>query len=49
MEPNGVGTTDFTAYGARRCRQAGITVLEDVGDINFVVCDGKFIMYKSGK
>lgn len=49
LEPNGVGTTDFTAYGARRCRQAGITVLEDVGDINFVVCDGKFIMYKSGK
>ena len=49
LEPNGVGTTDFTAYGARRCKQAGITVFESVGDINFVVCNGKFIIYKSGK
>lgn len=49
LEPNGVGTTDFTAYGAKRCKEAGIKVFESVGDINFVVCDGKFKIYKSGK
>lgn len=49
LEPNGVGTTSFTEFGARRCRQAGIKVIESVGDINFVVYNGKFIIYKSGK
>lgn len=49
LEPNGVGTTDFTAYGARRCKQAGITVLEDVGDINFVIANSRFLIYKNGK
>ncbi len=49
LEPNGVGTTDFTAYGARRCKQADITVLEDVGDINFVIANSRFLIYKNGK
>lgn len=49
LEPKGVGTTDFTAYGARRCKQAGITVLEDVGDINFVIANSRFLIYKNGK
>ena len=49
LEPNGIGTTDFTAYGARRCRQAGITVFEDVGDINFVIANNRFLIYKNGK
>ena len=49
LEPDGVGTNDFTLYGARRCKQAGIKVFESVGDINFVVANGKFTIYKSGK
>lgn len=35
LEPKGVGTNDFTAYGARRCKEAGITVIDCIGsDIN---------------
>lgn len=35
LEPNGVGTNDFTLYGARRCKEAGITVIDCIGsDIN---------------
>lgn len=49
LEPNGVGTTDFTEFGANRCKQAGIKVFESVGDINFVVANGRFLIYKSGK
>lgn len=49
LEPNGVGTTEFTEFGANRCKQAGIKVFESVGDINFVVANGRFLIYKSGK
>lgn len=49
LEPNGVGTTDFTEFGANRCKQAGIKVFESVGDINFVVANSRFLIYKSGK
>lgn len=49
LEPNGVGTTEFTEYGANRCKQAGIKVFECVGDINFIVANGKFTIYKNNK
>ena len=42
LEPNGVGTTDFTAYGARRCKEAGITVIDCIGsDIYMSFAMGK--------
>jgi hypothetical protein len=46
IEPGGIGTTEFTAYGARRCKQAGIHVFESVGDINWIARDGKVVIYK---
>lgn len=49
LEPNGVGTTEFTEFGANRCKQAGIKVFESVGDINFVVANNRFLIYKSNK
>ena len=49
LEPNGVGTNDFTEFGANRCKQAGIKVFECIGDINFVVANGRFLIYKDGK
>lgn len=41
LEPNGVGTCGFTAYGARRCKQAGIAVIDCIGDIDIVADNGK--------
>lgn len=49
LEPNGIGTNDFTLYGARRCKQAGINVLTVEGDINWIAKDGYFTIYKGGK
>lgn len=49
LEPKGIGTTDFTAYGARRCKENGLTVFETVGDINWIAQSGKVIIYKNGK
>ena len=49
LEANGVGTNDFTLYGARRCKQAGIHVFECVGDINFICKNGYLTIYKGGK
>lgn len=49
LEPNGIGTNDFTLYGARRCKQAGINVLTVEGDLNWIAKDGYFTIYKSGK
>lgn len=49
LEPDGIGTTDFTAYGARRCKQAGITVLESAGDINALFYGGKGYWMHGGK
>lgn len=40
LEPNGVGTCGFTAYGARRCKQAGITVIDCIGDIDMIASNG---------
>lgn len=31
LEPKGIGTNDFTLYGARRCKEAGIMVLNCIG------------------
>lgn len=49
LEPNGIGTNDFTLYGARRCKQAGIKVFTVEGDINWIAKEGYFIIYKGGK
>lgn len=49
LEPKGIGTTEFTAYGARRCREAGIPVLEAVGDINWVAFKNSMHIYHGGK
>lgn len=49
LEPNGIGTEDFTAFGARRCLQAGIEVFESVGDINALFFGGTAYWYHGGK
>ena len=47
LEPNGIGTTDFTAYGARRCKEAGITVINCIGaDIEISFAMGKATITK---
>ena len=47
LEPNGVGTNDFTLYGARRCKEAGITVIDCIGsDINITFAMSKAIITK---
>ena len=47
LEPNGVGTNEFTAYGARRCKEAGITVIDCIGsDINITFAVSKAIITK---
>lgn len=48
LEPNGVGTNDFTLYGARRCKEAGITVIDCIGsDINMTFAMKKATITKS--
>lgn len=49
LEPNGVGTCGFTAYGARRCKQAGITVIDCIGDIDMVANNRKLQIVHNGK
>ena len=49
LEPNGVGTNDFTLYGARRCQQAGIKVIENFTDINIICAKKKVYIYNTGK
>ena len=47
LEPNGIGTTDFTAYGAKRCKEAGIKVVDCIGsDINMAFAVGKATITK---
>ena len=48
LEPDGVGTEEFTKFGVRRCKQAGIHVFESVGDINWIAQNGKVSIYKDG-
>ena len=49
LEPKGIGTTGFTEFGARRCKENGLTVFETVGDLNWIAQSGKMIIYKGGK
>ena len=49
MEPRGIGTNDFTLYGARRCREAGIKIFTVEGDINWVAQRGQMVVYKDNK
>lgn len=49
LEPNGVGTNDFTLFGARRCKQAGIKVVENFTDINIICANKKVYIYNTGK
>lgn len=49
LEPDGIGTTGFTAYGARRCKENGLIVFETIGDINWIAQSKKMIIYKGGK
>ena len=49
LEPNGVGTNDFTLYGARRCKQAGLKVLESKSDINMLFYSGKAHIWHNGR
>lgn len=49
LEPDGIGTCGFTAYGARRCVQNGIKVFTTVGDLNFIAQNGKMEIYKDGQ
>ena len=46
LEPNGIGTNDFTLFGARRCKQAGINVITVNGDINWIAQKGRMVIYK---
>ncbi len=48
LEPDGVGTTDFTEFGARRCKEAGIKVITVEGDINWIAKGGYMTIYKYG-
>lgn len=49
LEPNGIGTEEFTEYGARRCKQAELIVLDAIGDINWVAFNNKMYIYHGGK
>lgn len=49
LEPRGIGTEEFTEFGARRCKQADIIVLDCVGDINWVAFGKKMYIYHNGK
>ena len=49
LEPRGIGTNDFTLYGARRCREAGIKIFTVDGDINWVAQNGQMVVYKDNK
>ena len=49
LEPRGIGTNDFTMYGARRCREAGIKIFTVDGDINWVAQNGQMVVYKDNK
>ena len=49
LEPKGVGTNNFTQYGARRCKQAGITVLDSFSDINIIAIKKKVYIYHNAK
>ena len=49
LESKGVGTTDFTKFGARRCKEAKIPTWCTIGAINAVFSGGKAYWYHAGK
>ena len=49
LEPNGIGTTGFTAYGARRCKQIGLSVFTTFTDINMICYNGKVHIWHGAK
>ena len=49
LEPNGIGTNDFTQYGAKRCKEAGIKVLDCFTDINILAMKKRVYIYYKGK
>lgn len=49
IERNGPGTTGFTAYGARRVKEAGITVLMANEEIYLEANDGKMVITQGSK
>lgn len=49
LEPRGIGTEGFTEFGARRCLQAGLNVLDCIGDINWTAYNNTMTIYHKGK
>lgn len=49
IQKNGPGTTDFTLYGTRRLKQAGITVLMSNYDITVTAAAKKLTIKQNGK
>ena len=49
LEPNGIGTNNFTQYGAKRCKEAGIKVLDCFTDINILAMKKRVYIYYKGK
>ena len=48
IQRDGAGTTDFTLYGARRCRQVGMKVLMQNQDI-IVTANNRKLLIQQGK
>lgn len=44
IQKNGAGTTDFTLYGARRCKQVGMKVLMQNQDITIIANNRKLLI-----
>lgn len=49
LEPNGIGTNEFTQYGAKRCKEVGIKVIDSIGDINLIASGRKMRILHGGK
>lgn len=49
LEPGGVGTTGFTSTGAKRCKEAGLTVWDAIGSISGIVAAGKVTLTQGSK
>jgi GH25 family lysozyme M1 (1,4-beta-N-acetylmuramidase) len=48
LEPQGPGTTAFTQYGARRCKQAGLMVWDTIGEISGRADAGRLTLEHNG-
>lgn len=49
LEPGGVGTTGFTAYGAKRCKEAGLTVWDAIGSISGIAAGNTLTLRQGSK